>query len=58
MRPANAEVRELIADSQQFVSATGWHPRFDLEKGLEQTVSWWRNRVVKGQMRADAAYIR
>jgi nucleoside-diphosphate-sugar epimerase len=27
--------------------ATGWHPRYGLQDGIEQTISWWRQRTGK-----------
>ncbi len=31
----------LIAESTK-LAETGWHPKFDLDSGLENTIEWWR----------------
>ena len=33
----------LIADVRQLSEKVRWQPKFDLEKGLEQTITWWKN---------------
>ncbi len=35
----------VCADNRRLVEATGWRPRYDLERGLENTVAWWRERL-------------
>lgn len=34
----------VSADVRRLTTETDWSPRFDLEGGLRQTVSWWRDR--------------
>ncbi|HET7802805.1 MAG TPA: SDR family NAD(P)-dependent oxidoreductase [Pseudolabrys sp.] len=55
-RPAQSEVRALLADSTRFASATGWRPRVALRDGLLRTINWWRDRLGRGQVRQDATY--
>ncbi len=43
MRPSDVEL--LVADSTKFVSLTGWKPEIPLEKTLEDTLNYWRERV-------------
>ena len=40
IRPPASEVERLIADTKLARKLTGWTPRFTLEQGLEQTISW------------------
>ena len=35
----------VCADNRRLVEATDWRPRYDLERGLENTVAWWRERL-------------
>lgn len=44
VRPAQSEVRVLLADSTRFEKATGWRARTTLREGLERTIAWWRQR--------------
>lgn len=32
----------LVADVARLKDEVGWYPRYGLERGLEQTISWWR----------------
>jgi NAD dependent epimerase/dehydratase len=43
VRPANSEVDRLLADASRLREATGWKPRYDLERGLEETIAFLRN---------------
>jgi NAD dependent epimerase/dehydratase len=57
IRPEKSEVRELIAGSDLFRAATDWAPKVDLRRGIGNTVEWWRDRVARGVVRADAGYM-
>lgn len=57
MRPANSEVRALLADSTALEAATGWQPRTSLRDGLERTVDWWRGRLAAGLVRRQKDYM-
>jgi nucleoside-diphosphate-sugar epimerase len=35
----------VCADNRRLAQEIGWHPRFGLRDGLEQTIAWWKNRV-------------
>ena len=56
LRPQKSEVRVLLAGADRFKKATGWEPQFDLGRGLERTVAWWRNRLASGNVRPDSGY--
>ena len=34
----------LLADTSRMRTEVGWEPRWDLERGLKQTIDWWRER--------------
>ena len=42
--PAN-EPRLLVADVSRLFDELGWSPEYDLDRGLERTISWWRNQL-------------
>jgi nucleoside-diphosphate-sugar epimerase len=35
----------LIADTARLSGEVAWLPKYDLERGLEQTISWWKNQL-------------
>ncbi|GJL66089.1 MAG: hypothetical protein NPIRA05_10600 [Nitrospirales bacterium] len=37
----------LVADVARLTHELGWHPKYDLARGLEQTVNWWRHQLNK-----------
>src|SRR5206468_4271524 len=51
LRPANSEVRALLADSHRLAADAGWHPEVSLREGLLRTVEWWRDRIGRGFVR-------
>jgi NAD dependent epimerase/dehydratase len=42
IRPVNSEVLRLWGDNSQIKKFTVWEPKFDIIKGLEETVNWFR----------------
>src|SRR5487761_1292998 len=57
MRPADSEVRALLADSSCLAAATGWRPKVDLRDGLMRTIAWWRSRLSYGLVRREHEFI-
>jgi NAD dependent epimerase/dehydratase len=57
MRPANSEVRALLADSSRFAAATGWDARISLREGLDRTIEWWRDRLAAGRVRRHSHFM-
>lgn len=57
VRPANSEVRALLADSALFRSHTGWTPGIALRDGIARTIEWWRERLARGRVRSDTTYV-
>lgn len=41
-RPVNSEVQRLLGSNAKIKELTGWQPNYDLEKGLEETISWFK----------------
>jgi NAD dependent epimerase/dehydratase len=55
-RPANSEVRALLADSRRILAHTGWQPLTNLATGLGLTIAWWRERIETGQVRKEIRF--
>lgn len=43
IRPAASEVERLLGANTRIRELTGWTPQFDLAKGLEETIAWFRD---------------
>jgi nucleoside-diphosphate-sugar epimerase len=35
----------LVADVNLLKKELGWSPQYDLDRGLEETINWWKNRI-------------
>ena len=57
IRPADSEVRMLLADSRRLTAVAGWKPTVDLRQGLMRTMAWWRQRLSGGFVRLEREYI-
>lgn len=44
VRPENSEVMQLLGDNGKITELTDWRPRYDLDKGLDETIKWFRNK--------------
>jgi NAD dependent epimerase/dehydratase len=42
VRPANSEVERLLGCNKKALALTGWKPAVPLEKGLDETIAWFR----------------
>lgn len=42
IRPGGMEVERLRCDNNKILSLTDWKPKYNLDKGLEATISWFR----------------
>ena len=38
----------LIADTHR-IQSIGWHPKYNLKTGLEQTITWWKTNLITAQ---------
>ncbi len=41
-RPENSEVDRLLGSNKKIMELTNWRPRYDLEAGLDETISWFK----------------
>ena len=42
IRPSKSEVDRLLGSNKKMRELTGWEPVYDLEKGLSETIQWFR----------------
>jgi nucleoside-diphosphate-sugar epimerase len=35
----------VCADVRRLRQQTGWQPAYDIDRGLQQTVEWWREKL-------------
>lgn len=42
---SSAEPPLVVADVRRLSNQVGWSPRFDLDQGLDQTITWWEKRL-------------
>ena len=40
VRPENSEVERLRCDNSKLLKYTGWKPKYNLKKGLKETIDW------------------
>jgi nucleoside-diphosphate-sugar epimerase len=39
----------LVGDVSRLSNEAAWRPEYDLDDGLEKTISWWRTRLSAGR---------
>ena len=42
LRPPNSEVFRLCGSNRRIRELTGWEPAYDLDRGLSETIEWFR----------------
>ncbi len=45
LRPVNSEVERLLGNNEMISKLTGWSPAYSINRGLEETVNWFRNET-------------
>lgn len=43
VRPENSEVEQLRCNNEKLLKNTDWHPDYNLEEGLLETIDWFKN---------------
>ena len=46
VRPENSEVERLCCDNMKLMNFTTWKPKYDLKKGLEETINRMKNNLL------------
>ena len=41
------EVREIVLDTRLAQKELGWRPKYTMEKGLKETVEWFKKKYKK-----------
>ncbi|MBL7068260.1 MAG: SDR family NAD(P)-dependent oxidoreductase [Candidatus Omnitrophica bacterium] len=44
VRPENSEVMQLLGENKKIRELTGWSPRYSLDKGLDETINWFKRK--------------
>lgn len=44
-RPKESEVERLLCDNRKLITNSSWKPKYSLEEGLKQTISWMRRNA-------------
>jgi len=44
IRPEKSEVMRLMGDNTKIKKLTGWSPKYSLDKGLDETIKWYRKK--------------
>jgi dTDP-glucose 4,6-dehydratase len=42
LRPENSEVDRLLGSNAKIRALTGWSPQYDLQRGIAETIEWFR----------------
>ncbi len=45
IRPKGSEVERLFCDNTKLIQNTDWQLQYDLEKGLTETIKWFKNNI-------------
>ena len=53
VEPRIGEVKRLIADATKAKKLLGWEPKYDLGKGLEKFVKWYKNYGFEERIKID-----
>ncbi|MBT9138992.1 MAG: CDP-abequose synthase [Syntrophomonadaceae bacterium] len=43
---SSSEPPLLVADTRRLFEEVGWQPKYDLHRGLEHTIAWWKNQLL------------
>ena len=43
VRPKSSEVMQLLGSNKRVKKLTGWKPKYSFDKGLDETIEWFRN---------------
>ena len=45
IRPMKSEVNRLSCNNKKILSNTSWKPNYDLNRGLEETIDWFKKNI-------------
>jgi NAD dependent epimerase/dehydratase len=53
LRPEKSEVERLFGDNSKIIKLTNWKPTYNLDKGLEETIHWFKQKENITQYKTD-----
>jgi NAD dependent epimerase/dehydratase len=53
LRPEKSEVERLFGDNSKIIELTNWKPTYNLDKGLEETIHWFKQKENITQYKTD-----
>ena len=53
LRPDASEVERLIGSNKKIKALTGWTPEYPLERGLAETIAWFKNDTNRSRYKTD-----
>jgi len=53
LRPKNSEVERLLGSNEKIKSLTGWEPEWDLDRGLAETIEWFKEPANLAAYKSD-----
>jgi NAD dependent epimerase/dehydratase len=53
LRPEKSEVERLLGSAEKIKSFTPWKPKYDLQKGLSETIAWFGDSNNRKSYKAD-----
>jgi nucleoside-diphosphate-sugar epimerase len=45
VQPRDGEPARIVGDTRRISRELGWRPHYKIDRGVEQTVSWWREKL-------------
>jgi len=55
IRPEKSEVERLVCNNEKLVKASSWEPKYDLKKGLSETLAWFQKNG--GRVKPDLYHV-
>lgn len=53
LRPEKSEVERLLGSNEKMMQISDWAPKFDLKKGLSETIEWFKVHENSSKYKAD-----
>ena len=53
LRPNRSEVDRLLGSNRKITELTGWHPKYNLQSGIAETIKWFRKQENLKRYNAD-----
>ena len=57
IRPEKSEVERLCCDNKKILERTAWRPRYDLRRGLKETIQWFEKKSALYKNKAEMYHV-